>query len=237
MRKDLDQEILIRARGASTEVMSQVLSNLPNSEEDRQGFPQKTRARFGASPLVRRGTAYFRDVFAITPTVSVIIPARNEAANLPHVLGTLPTWVDEVVLVEGIPLMTPSPSPGRCAPGPRRRPSPAAARGRVEGRFRGRDGEILVAIDADGSTDGAEIIRFVGALGPALTSPGLAFRERGGSDDITGLRGYGNRMLSTLVNRMFGTHFTDLCYGYNAFWARDLDAVGSSSARASRSRR
>jgi hypothetical protein len=28
---------------------------------------------------------------------------------------------------------------------------------------------------------------------------------------------------------MFGTHFTDLCYGYNAFWARHLGAIDVSN--------
>jgi hypothetical protein len=28
-----------------------------------------------------------------------------------------------------------------------------------------------------------------------------------------------------LVNRMFRTQFTDLCYGYNAFWTRHLSAL------------
>lgn len=32
----------------------------------------------------------------------------------------------------------------------------------------------------------------------------------------------GNRILSTLVNILFGTRYTDLCYGYNAFWAQHL---------------
>src|SRR5215831_18181678 len=39
--------------------------------------------------------------FAIAPTVSVVIPARNEAANLPHVFDTLPAWIDEIILVDG----------------------------------------------------------------------------------------------------------------------------------------
>src|SRR5260370_87850 len=38
---------------------------------------------------------------AITPSVSVVIPALNEARNIPHVFATLPWWVDEVVLVDG----------------------------------------------------------------------------------------------------------------------------------------
>ena len=32
-------------------------------------------------------------------------------------------------------------------------------------------------------------------------------------------------MLGALVNQLFGTRYTDLCYGYNAFWARHLDTL------------
>jgi hypothetical protein len=32
----------------------------------------------------------------------------------------------------------------------------------------------------------------------------------------------GNRVLGALVNRLYGTHYTDLCYGYNAFWTREF---------------
>jgi hypothetical protein len=55
---------------------------------------------------------------------------------------------------------------------------------------------------------------------------GLPFSGSGGSSDITVGRRYGNWLLGTMVNKMFGTQFTDLCYGYNAFWARHLDALG-----------
>jgi glycosyltransferase involved in cell wall biosynthesis len=92
--------------------------------------------------------------------------------------------------------------------------------------FAGATGDIIVAIDADGSTDGAEIIHFVGALvAGADFAKGSRFSGTGRSDDITGVRRWGNRFLNMLVNRLFGTQFTDLCYGYNAFWARHLDAL------------
>ena len=32
----------------------------------------------------------------------------------------------------------------------------------------------------------------------------------------------GNRALGGMVNLMYGTRYTDLCYGYNAFWTRCL---------------
>ena len=44
--------------------------------------------------------------------------------------------------------------------------------------------------------------------------------EGGGSADITGVRSLGNRLLGASVNLMFGTSYTDLCYGYSAFWRR-----------------
>src|SRR5215472_1000435 len=41
------------------------------------------------------------DGLAVAPAVSVVVPARNEARNLVHVLASIPSWVDEVVLVDG----------------------------------------------------------------------------------------------------------------------------------------
>src|ERR1700728_252390 len=39
--------------------------------------------------------------FALVPSVSVVIPAKNEARNLEHVFATIPDWIDEIVLVDG----------------------------------------------------------------------------------------------------------------------------------------
>ena len=44
----------------------------------------------------------------------------------------------------------------------------------------------------------------------------------GGSSDITLLRRLGNGGLNAAANVLFRTRFTDLCYGYNAFWRRIL---------------
>jgi hypothetical protein len=68
-----------------------------------------------------------------------------------------------------------------------------------------------------------EIPRFVEALrGGADFAKGSRYLEGGGSADITHLRSLGNRTLGALVNTLYGTRYTDLCYGYNAFWARCL---------------
>jgi len=87
-----------------------------------------------------------------------------------------------------------------------------------------------VAMDADGSTDGREIIRFVSALvSGADFVKGSRFASAGRSDDITAIRRYGNRGLNLLVNALFGTQYSDLCYGYNAFWARHLEKLALDS--------
>ena len=59
----------------------------------------------------------------------------------------------------------------------------------------------------------------MGALiGGADYAKGSRFIPGGGSADITTFRRLGNKGLNTLVNVLFATRFTDLCYGYNAFW-------------------
>jgi len=83
-----------------------------------------------------------------------------------------------------------------------------------------------VMMDADGSTDGAEIQRFVAALREGADyAKGSRFMPGGGSEDITFLRSAGNRLLCWLVNRLYKTSYTDLCYGYNAFWRSSLPAI------------
>jgi len=86
--------------------------------------------------------------------------------------------------------------------------------------FAAARGDIIVTLDADGSADPAEIARFVDALvAGADFAKGSRGLQGGGSEDLTMFRGAGNRVLAFLVNRLCGSRYTDLCYGYNAFWA------------------
>ena len=86
--------------------------------------------------------------------------------------------------------------------------------------FAAATGDVIVMFDADGSADPAEIPAFVSALvAGADFAKGSRFAPGGGSDDITLLRRTGNAGLNGVANALFGTSYTDLCYGYNAFWA------------------
>jgi glycosyltransferase involved in cell wall biosynthesis len=154
------------------------------------------------------------------PTVSVVIPTLNEEKNLPHVLARLPDGIDEVIVVDGhstddsIGVVRRLRPDARVISQTRRGKGNALACG-----FDAAMGDIIVMIDADGSTDPAEIPRFVEALAAGSDfAKGSRFVAGGGSDDITPIRRLGNLFLNGLVNLAFGTRYTDLCDGYNAFW-------------------
>jgi glycosyltransferase involved in cell wall biosynthesis len=164
---------------------------------------------------------------ARSPRVSVVIPALNEAENLPHVLGTLPSDTYEVVLVDGHSIDGTSTVARTHYPNVRIVSQPRRGKGdALQAGFAACSGDVIVMMDADGSTDGAEIERFVAALvDGADYAKGSRFMKGGGSEDITFLRRGGNRLLCGLVNRLYRTSYTDLCYGYNAFWRSALPAI------------
>jgi glycosyltransferase involved in cell wall biosynthesis len=161
------------------------------------------------------------------PRVSVVIPALNEARNLPHVFSRLPEDIFEVILVDGGSVDDTVAVARALRPGVR--VVRQSRRGKGNALACGFDacrGDIIVMIDADGSTDPAEIPAFVAALRAGVDfAKGTRFANGGGSADITPLRRLGNRALNGLVNLLYGTRYTDLCYGYNAFWRHCLDAL------------
>ncbi|MDP9799645.1 glycosyltransferase involved in cell wall biosynthesis [Catenuloplanes nepalensis] len=159
--------------------------------------------------------------------MSVIVPALNEARNLPHVLGAMPQ-VDEVILVDGGSVDDTVETARRLMPGIRVIQQGRRGKGNALAcGFAAAKGDIIVMIDADGSTDPREIPRFVEALRRGADfAKGSRFVASGGSADITGIRRLGNKALSLFVNVLFRTRYSDLCYGYNAFWTAHLPIFG-----------
>jgi len=192
------------------------------SVERRQPRPART-----GEPWV-----YSLNGVSVRVTVSVVLPVRNEAANLPQLFAGLPA-VYEIIVVDGnsvdgtVDLV--------------RRLDPTARVLLQSGRGKGdamrlglgaATGDVVVFIDADGSNAPAEIERFVLALvNGADVAKGSRFLLRGGSTDITQIRKLGNAAIRGWVNRIYGTRFTDIAYGYNALWTKhravlDLDCTG-----------
>ncbi|MGW0805652.1 glycosyltransferase family 2 protein [Nonomuraea sp. NPDC002799] len=159
--------------------------------------------------------------------MSVVVPAMNEAQNLPHVFATIPQWVDEIVLVDGNSVDETVAVARRLRPNVKIVMQTGKGKGdALAAGFAACTSDIIVMIDADGSTDGREIISFVGALVTGADFvKGSRYAPGGGSDDLTLNRKLGNKVLTGIVNVMYSTRYTDLCYGYNAFWARHLDVL------------
>jgi glycosyltransferase involved in cell wall biosynthesis len=162
------------------------------------------------------------------PRVSVVIPTRNEARNIEHVLATLPDDVYEVLIVDGGSVDGTVDVACAARPDVRIVQQPGMGKGdALAAGFATCTGDVVVMLDADGSADGREIPRFVDALvAGADLAKGSRFLRGGGSTDLTYLRRVGNKCFCTIVNILYGTRYSDLCYGYNAAWVpqlRDLE--------------
>lgn len=195
-----------------------------------------TPSRIGGVPLIEVEALASRDAIPYKgpdrrhtrkTKVSVVVPAMNEEYNIGHVLSELPEGLHEVILVDGN--STDNTIEAARQAYPEIRVTTQSGRGKGDAfrtGFAAVTGNLVVMLDADGSADPAEIPRFVAALeAGADFAKGSRFLEGGGSADITKLRSTGNWVLSNSANLLHGTNFTDLCYGYNAFWARCLPFI------------
>src|SRR5689334_22047609 len=131
------------------------------------------------------------------PLVSVVIPALNEARNLPHVFSRLPEGLHEVILVDGHSVDDTLTTARLLRPDVRIIMQTRKGKGNaLICGFAAATGDVIVTLDADGSADPGEIPRFVQALlNGADFAKGTRFADGGGSSDITRLRRLGNWML------------------------------------------
>lgn len=151
--------------------------------------------------------------------VSIIIPTLNELLNIKHVFPYIPQYIDEIVVIDG------DSTDGTREEILKFRKDAIIIIDKVPGKgsalkrgFETVTGDLIIMMDADGSHNPNEI-PFL--LDPVLNGYDATKASRllpgGGSDDFTHFRRFGNKVFVTMVNKLYGSNFTDLCYGYRAF--------------------
>lgn len=160
--------------------------------------------------------------------VSLVLPCRNEVENLPAVFAKIPESVSEVVFVDG------GSTDGSVERARQLRPDIVVLEQHAPGKglalvigLLAATGDIVVMADTDCSTDLDELEDFVAALeAGADLAKGTRHKPPGGSDDFTRIRRLGNWTLVRGVNSLFKTKWTDLAYGYAAFWTDTVHMIG-----------
>jgi glycosyltransferase involved in cell wall biosynthesis len=160
-------------------------------------------------------------------SVSVVIPTLNEERNIAWVLERLPDLATEVILVDGRSTDRTVDIARELRPDIKvvleSTPGKGAA---LRAGFAAASGDYIVMLDADGSMDPGEIERFVDAMRRGCEFvKGSRFAPGGGTSDISTIRRLGNGALRIAVNKLYRTHFSDLCYGYIGFHRDKLDVL------------
>jgi glycosyltransferase involved in cell wall biosynthesis len=160
-----------------------------------------------------------------SPKVSVVICTLNEEANLSKVLRRIPSCVNEIVLVDGYSKDNTVPLAKTLLPSIRILYQPGKGKDdAMKHGFRNATGDIIVTLDADGSTDPTQIPEFVSRLQDGYDfSKGSRFLEVNPVMPVH--RIVGNRILTLFTNMLYGTRYTDVCCGYNAFWKECLKRI------------
>ncbi len=181
--------------------------------------------------LLEREKTLFDDTTIGHPTITVVIPALNEAYNLPYVLPKIPSIVNEVLLVDGHSTDNTPIVAKKLLPKIRLVQQDGKGKGNaLICGIREATGDIIVTLDADGSMNPEEIPRFVQPLLNGYDFvKGSRFLREGGTIDMERHRVFGNWMFVTLVNLLYKGNYSDLCYGYNAFRHKALDGIDISA--------
>ena len=153
------------------------------------------------------------------PAISAIFCALNEEQNLPYVLTKVPEWVDEVLLVDGHSTDRTVEVAKKLRPTIKVVYQPGKGKGdALKYGVQQATGDIIVTLDADGQTNPEDIPRFIT---PLLKGYDLAKGTRlahGRPPNMPKYRWFGNKVLAITCNILYGTRYTDICSGYNAFW-------------------
>jgi glycosyltransferase involved in cell wall biosynthesis len=156
---------------------------------------------------------------ARSPKITALICTLNEEPNLPYVLPRIPDLVSEVLVIDGHSTDRTVEVARKIRPDIRILGQPGRGKGdALKYGIEIAAGDIIVTLDADGSTDPADIPRFIGPLLDGHDFVKGSRLDRRYPSSMRWHRWLGNKVLVTAFNILFGTGYTDICSGYNAFW-------------------
>jgi len=152
-----------------------------------------------------------------------VVCTLDEEQNLPRVIPKIPKSVYEVILVDG------HSTDRTIAVGREMMPSivvltqPGKGKGNaLKCGFEAATGDIIVTLDADGSTDPSELNSFIEPLLRGYDFAKGTRLAKGRPPTMALHRWVGNLLIVGFMNLLFRTSFTDMTSGYNAFWRQCL---------------
>jgi glycosyltransferase involved in cell wall biosynthesis len=179
-----------------------------------------SQVQIGTAPCDLKRVEILNRVSFGNVSTSIIIPALNEEKNICHIIPRLQrAGYDNILIVDGHSrdgTVEAARTLGAKVIIQNGQGKGGALREAFEDEL--LDGDVIAIMDADGSMDPKELPQFTEAIrNGADVVKGSRFLPRGGSEDLTPIRRVGNMILTGVLNFLFLTGYTDLCYGYIAF--------------------
>ena len=154
------------------------------------------------------------------PYVSIVIPTLNEQGNIRALIGGIKKIMDgysyEIIVVDG------NSTDGTV--GMAKRLGAIVLHEQVGKGYALRKGmsaargDIIISMDADLSNRPNELKLLIAGIEAGYDiCTGSRFLTGGGSDDMPMIRRFGNKLFVHIVNVLYGSHYTDMCYGYRSF--------------------
>ncbi len=152
--------------------------------------------------------------------ISIVIPALNEERNMPHLISGIKKIMSgkkyEVIVVDGY--STDNTAVIAEDMGARIIYDNVGKGSALIKGLMNASGEILISMDADLSHEPRELTLLVSGIKSGYDiCMGSRFIAGGNSEDISAIRAFGNKAFVFLVNALFKSHYSDMCYGYRSF--------------------
>lgn len=154
------------------------------------------------------------------PYISIIIPTLNEERNMRRLIegikGVLKNKRLEIIVVDGH-------SKDKTVEISRRMGARILYDDVGKGSalitgLKAADGKVVISMDADMSHRPNELLILIAGIESGYdVCMGSRFLTGGGSDDMPFIRKVGNKAFVGIVNLIYKSNYSDMCYGYRSF--------------------